>query len=219
MLERLILWILLHGLACWILFYVRDLPSLNTPEKLTMPKISDLHENRTIYEIQEYIDRIILPSHDYFKLLKKSEEMCTNENKGGAFFLPVLTATLMTKNVISYKIDVWIKILICSVLIVGIAVLLYFIYHARKWKTLRRIVFDETKCNGYSYCYDFKYQGYTYRNTDLRFAKNNSLINDHHRFLLIIEKKLQNRHNIAIVVNVLGYLALIIALNVIAGKL
>ena len=66
----MILWVLLHGLACWVLFYVRDLPTLNAPKKLTMPKISDLCENCTIYEMQEYIDSIILPSHDYFNLLK-----------------------------------------------------------------------------------------------------------------------------------------------------
>ena len=208
-------YLLIYGLVFWIMYYVADMPSLNTP-KLRMPEISDLHESCTEKEIQRYIDEVILPSRDYFNLSKEIEEMCADHNKfGGILFLPVAPALLVIDEVVNYEINILIKILLCVIFVVGIPVALYFIYYAR-WNTLRKKKYIESDllCD---ICREIKYQGYQHpdwrfscsRNTDWSFARNFSKIIHHYNYLVGIKQKIRSRTFWGKLATNVGYVSLV----------
>ena len=136
---QLILPILMHCIVCILINYSFDRPSLPDNSKaLSMPSVRDLSEDSSLYEIDTYVQKEIIPAHDYFLELKESE--LTDRSPAFILYLASFLYILFSVDIVISEIDFFnnIRLLccICDIVIsITICLSLWWILSKiyRKW--------------------------------------------------------------------------------------
>ena len=197
----------LYFVSCWALFYVLDVPSLNTPHNLRQPSLNDLEENCYPFLKENYVENIIVPARDYFILIKECEKYARSSYNLGVIITVLLPVHCIGKDVVNMRIDTIWKILLCVAIFAVLGFLAYFIYR-RSNISLHRMRFTELNHPScYDYPLDYWHERKKLHGDKSACERNNTLIFAHLSFLRMIYEPIRNRYYTAMVIDVATVLA------------
>lgn len=209
--DPLLLFCSLYFASCWAMFYVLDIPSLNTPSGLWQPRLNDLDKNCP--DLEEYVDQIIIPARDYFVLLQETTTFACSSYSLGACLSVLIPVHFIGKEVVNMQIATIEKILLCIALYVLPAVVAYFIY-TRSDFCLRGHKYIESDCSfSYDYPLSYWHEKKKLHGDKTSCYNNNSLLFSHLRFIRTIYKPVRNRYYTAVAITAVTATAFLVMLG------
>lgn len=197
--------LILHCVLSFVFNYCYDEEKIWNDEiepKLWMPKLHDLEKKSDVYVYQRYVEKVIIPSYDYFSAVSEVKNF---QNKDA--FSPIvawLSTLFFTANAFR-KADIfpymWLNAVIGIIAYVLIAIIVSMIYNKTKLKlgTFGTSLADIKK----EY---YRITDSCGREFDLseENALNNFIIETHYRYIRYIHYSIEKRYRVKKVVEVIA---------------
>ena len=188
----------LHCIMSFITKYCYDTVELwnlkETPPQIKMPSLYDLNENSSKYTQQQYVEQIILPSHDYFSKVSDINKFqdCINL---GAFLCITPTFLLVAMAFPDFDFPKVLEVIISILLPSLITLVVCLIYNCTglKLKTFELTGSDLKKI----------YNPYSEFELTESSKQNNFYIEMHSEYVARIYSKISNRYRVRAVLEVL----------------